>query len=220
MIKRAIMLISVVLLLFVGLAIPAPAGGAAEPAAPLPLWTEWDGPTVLGVYTVKCNIKFYDWTCQKAFIIKEAEWEIKQEELGLGYGPKIMCMFTLKGIPEGWGLPSPLYYWVSVVGYVGPFVRNPQDRITNSPRLSHWVGEGTFCEYSNNPIKRYETWVINAKVKVDRKTGNVKSIKGSIYGWGEFGYPIPPPVAPGAPVGFYVPRLGQFEGKFTATPVL
>jgi hypothetical protein len=214
MLKRAIVLISVVLLLFVGLAMPAPAGGVAV----------WNGPVVEGKYTVKCNIKFYDWTCNKAFIIKEAYWTIKQDfDPSTLWGPKIVCWFTLMGIPEVYELEKELEL-ESPKGYVGPFVRNPQGRITNQPRLSQWGDDGDFCFYSSDPENaHYGTWVINAKVKWDSKNNRVKSIKGSIYGWGEFGNPpigaYPKPIEPGAPLMLAIPPLGQFEGKFTATPV-
>jgi hypothetical protein len=224
MLKRAIMLVSVVLLLFVGLAVPA---RAEEPQGSEVVAELWDGPVVDGTYTVKCNIKFYDWRCTKVFIIKEAQWIIKQEyDPETKWDPKIMCTFTLKGIPDGWSLPE-LWHLDSPKGYVGPFLRNPQGRITNQPRLSQGGDDGYFCEYSKDPSPGagyYITWVINAKVKWDSKNNRVKSIKGSIYGWGEFGYPpigwYPRPIEPGNGPMLAIPPLGQFEGKFTATPVL
>ena len=215
MLKRSIMFIVVLLLLFVGLAMPASAGGVGE----------WDGPYVEGIYAVKCNIKFYDWTCNKVLVIKEAEWQIAQSL----DSPKIKCMFILKGIPEEWTSEPELDLY-SPNGYVGPYVRKsiePDSRIKNKPRLSQWGDTqedlwGQFCLYSEDPENgHYGTWVINAKVKVDSKTGDIKYIKGRIDGWGEWGpvwgtYPGPTG-APGEPPLSSIPTLGQFEGKFKAT---
>ena len=215
MLKRSIIFISVMLLLFVGLAMPAhaeePQGVEGIPYCPI----------VYGHYTVKCNIKFYDWQCNKLFIVKEAHWILEPypgDSLNYSKGK---CTFVFK-IPdwEKWGFDSEEAEFVSEFGYVGLFVRNTKGRITNKPRLSQWGTDGTFCKYTGDWLNyTYNTWIINTKVKVDRNTEEVKSIKGRIDGWGEAGYPVYVPLPP-APSAFpppYYPTLGQFEGKFTAT---
>jgi hypothetical protein len=53
------------------------------------------------------------------------------------------------------------------------------------------------------------TYIINGAIKWDKKTDTVKSIKCTINGWGELSTAF----TDGSP------SVGQFEGKFTATPL-
>jgi len=222
MLKGSLVLSIVVLL--ASLATPA----LADEPPPSNAIDPWDGPVVRGKYNVQCSIKVYDWTCNKVLVLNEAVWEIEQGydeigELERYYNPKIQCTFTLKGIPREWGFDATDLQLFSDKGYVGPFVRNPEGRITNKPRLSQSGSIGAFCYYSKYAgtwkEKWYGTWTINAKVNWDKKTGKVKSIKGDIHGWGELGLPPIDTYNHGEGFARYIPRFGQFEGKFTATPV-
>lgn len=152
-------------------------------------------PYVKGDYSMKGSIKFYDWKGNKAAPVTSGTLHITDQN-----GRKI----------EGYWESSAEFGSsdnITVKGYVGPFVRDARDKIKNKPRLSLMAEFGEYCEY---PSTKYATYVLNASITVDKKTQKVKSIKGSINGWGEFG-------AEFTDVGG--PSQGQFEGKFTATPV-
>jgi hypothetical protein len=95
---------------------------------------------------------------------------------------------------------------VPVKGYVGPFVRDAKLKIKNTPRLSLLLELGEYCKY---PSPTYVTYILNGTVKWDKKKDTVKSIKCTINGWGEYGAEFPDD---------HSASLGQFEGKFTATP--
>ncbi len=217
MFKRSFTILSTLLLLFLGLGIPA-ATGEDEPQTTCP----WDGPEINGNYQAQCNLKMYDWKGNKVQAVTEGYLEIQQEYFGGGCPePKAACAFTIKGLPLEWGLGTEIRF-VSFNSYIGPFERkSASGTITNKPRFSQWGDEGTFCNYDGTPSTYYGTWVINAVVKVDRKTGEVTSIKGTIYGWGEFGpkmYPLLTPEKEPGIVIVEIPKFGQLECKFTATP--
>jgi len=89
-------------------------------------------------------------------------------------------------------------------GYVGPNYVNDKGRVKNKPRLSMWWTAGEYCTY---PSPGFTIGTLNAKIKID-KDGHVKSIKGTMQAWWEAGSAFDD----GSPM------LGQFEGKFTATP--
>jgi hypothetical protein len=156
------------------------------------------GPVVPGVqgnYSIKGSIKFYDWQCNKWIVVKSGTLHITYQ-----YKHKI------KGY---WEPQPPIGDWPTLVpvdGYVGPFQLDAKGKIKNTPRLSLLLELGTYCTY---PTNTYVTYIINGKVKVDKKTELVKSIKCTINGWGEFGDAFDD----GGP------SKGQFEGKFTATPI-
>jgi beta-glucanase (GH16 family) len=151
-------------------------------------------PPVVGDYSIKSSIKFYDWKCNKWAVVKTGTLHITNQD-----EHKI----------EGYWEPDTALGWsdnISVKGYVGSFVRNAKGKVKNTPRLSLLLESGTYCTYPSNT---YVTYILNGKIKWDKKTDKVKSIKGTINGWGEFG----------TDPGDGNPPLGQFEGKFTATPV-
>jgi hypothetical protein len=154
-------------------------------------------PNVTGDYSIKSSIKFYDWKCNKWIVIKGGTLHITDQDVH-----KI----------QGYWEPDAVLGWsdnVTVKGYFGPFFRDvKKGKIKNTPRLSLLLKLGTYCIY---PDDTYAAYIINAKVKMDKKTETVKSIKGTINGWGEFGGDDPNEAG--------APNLGQFEGKFTATPI-
>lgn len=216
MVRRSFTILGTLLLLFLGLGVPVTAEG--EPQADS---CPWDGPEIAGNYQVKCNLKIYDWMGNKVQAVTEGYWEIQQYYFPGGCPqPKAACAFTIRGLPPEWGLGAEIKLQ-SPNSYIGPFERkSTSGTITNKPRFSQWGDKGAFCNYDGTPSTYYTTWVINAVVKVDRKTGQVKSIKGTINGWGEFGpqmYPLMPEKEPGV-VLVKIPRFGQMECKFTATP--
>jgi hypothetical protein len=155
-------------------------------------------PDVTGDYSIKGSVKFYDWKCNKWIVIKYGTLHITDQD-----------MHKVKGYWE----PDVALGWsdnVSVMGYVGPFFRDAKKgKIKNTPRLSLLLKLGTYCIYSDDT---YATYILNGKVKMDKKTELVKSIKCTINGWGEFGGDDPTEAG--------APNLGQFEGKFTAKPEL
>jgi hypothetical protein len=157
-------------------------------------------PPVVGGYSTKCSIKFYDWRCNKWIIVKGGTLYITSqvENKVEGYWQPDVAI-------ERWPTLIPVY------GYVGPIHRDAKGKIKNTPRLSLLLQAGTYCHYGSGPTESYVTYILNAKIKMDKKTEKVKSIKGAINGWGEYGDPFPD--IPGRP------SQGQFEGKFTATPV-
>ena len=156
-------------------------------------------PDVVGDYPIKGSIKFFDWKCNKSSIV------VKSGTLHITYQDE-EDMHKIEGYFEP---GTPIEGWpelVPVKGYVGPFVRDlKNDKIKNTPRLSLMLELGEYCQYPN---KTYVTYILNAAVKMDKKTEKVKSIKGTINGWGEWGPAFDDES----------PSLGQFEGKFTATP--
>ena len=158
---------------------------------------ELDIPDVQGTYPTTCSIKFYDWKCNKLTPITGGTLFITEQN-----GHKVKGYWQPDVTPEGWPELEPLEF----NGYVGPLVRI-DGKVKNTPRLSLLLEAGEYCKY---PDGSYVTYVLNSKIKWDKKLDKVKSIKGSIYGWGEWG--APDPDEPGAPL------MGQFEGKFTATP--
>jgi hypothetical protein len=150
-----------------------------------------DIPNVLGSYQLKGSIRFFDWAGNKWQVIQDGTLYITSQN-----DHKI----------AGYWQPSTELGWsdnISVKGYVGSFVRNSRGRIKNTPRLSLLLELGEYCQY---PSPTYATYVLNAKVKMDKKTELVRSIRATINGWGEFGTPISDNTS----------SLGQFEGKFTA----
>jgi hypothetical protein len=151
-------------------------------------------PDVEGTYPIKGSIKFFDWKCNKWIVVKTGTLHITGQA-----EHKIKGYFEPGVSIEGW--PE----LVSAKGYVGPFVRDAKDKIKNTPRLSLKLEIGEYCQY---PDETYVTYILNAAIKWDKKKDAVKSIKGTINGWGEFG----PAFDDGGP------SVGQFEGKFTATP--
>jgi hypothetical protein len=157
-------------------------------------------PNVTGDYSIKGSIKFYDWKCNKWLIVKGGILHITEQDPDNNH--KV----------EGYWEPDAALGWsdnVSVNGYVGPFFRDAKKgKIKNTPRLSLLLKLGTYCIY---PDDTYTTYIVNGKVKMDKKTELVKSIKCTINGWGEFGGDDPNEVG--------APSQGQFEGKFTATPI-
>jgi hypothetical protein len=155
-----------------------------------------DVPDVAGDYCIKGSIKPFDWKSNKEIVVQGGTLYITDQD-----GHKVEGYFE-PGTPiEGWPV------LVSVKGYVGPFVRDAKLKIKNTPRLSLVLEVGEYCKY---PDKKYVTYILNAKVKWDQKIDKVKSIKGTINGWGEYGTEFTDVVGP---------SQGQFEGKFTATPL-
>jgi hypothetical protein len=156
-------------------------------------------PWVVGGYSTKCSIKFYDWRCNKWIIVK---------------GGTLYITSQVENKVEGYWQPDvAIERWKTLIpvdGYVGPIHRDAKGKIKNTPRLSLLLQAGEYCMYGTGPNASYVTYILNAKIKMDKKTEKVKSIKGAINGWGEYGTPF-------ADIGG--PSQGQFEGKFTATPV-
>jgi hypothetical protein len=154
-------------------------------------------PDVVGDYSIKGSIKFYDWKCNKWLVVQGGTLHITDQT---------------KHKVAGYWEPNVALGWsdnVSVMGYVGPFFRDAKRfKIKNTPRLSLLLELGTYCIYSDDT---YTAYIINGKVKMDKKTETVKSIKCTINGWGEFGGDDPNEAD--------APNIGQFEGKFTATPI-
>jgi alpha-tubulin suppressor-like RCC1 family protein len=154
-------------------------------------------PHVVGDYAIKGSIKFYDWKCNKWIVLQSGNLYITYQDEN-----KIKGYFK-PGIPiEGWPTLVP------VDGYVGPFTRDANGKIKNTPRLSLLLERGTYCTY---PSPTYVTYILNGKVKWDKKTDTVKSIKCTINGWGEYSDAFVDPD--------HSASQGQFEGKFTATPM-
>jgi hypothetical protein len=151
-------------------------------------------PDVVDDYSIKGSIKFFGWTGAKGIVIKEGQLRITYQ----GDDPhEIEGYFELPaGSIEGWPDSVP------VEGYVGPLVY-AKGKVKNTPRLS-LLGE--FGDYAP-----YVICIINGKIKWDKKTDTVKSIKCTINGYGSFGSDDPDDIGK--------PRSGQFEGKFTATPI-
>jgi hypothetical protein len=160
-------------------------------------FTVTDIPDVAGDYSIKGSIKPFDWKSNKGGVVQGGTLYITDQD-----GHKVEGYFE-PGTPiEGWPVLVP------VKGYVGPFVRDlKNDKIKNTPRLSLVLELGEYCKY---PSPTYVTYIINATVKMDKKTEKVKSMKGTINGWGEYGTAFTDVVGP---------SQGQFEGKFTATPL-
>jgi hypothetical protein len=151
-------------------------------------------PNVKHDYPIKGSIKFFDWKCNKSpIVVKSGTLHITEQD-----GHKIEGYWEPLPAIEGW--PA----LVSVKGYVGPFVR-VDGKIKNTPRLSLMLELGEYCKY---PGKTYVTYILNGTIKWDKKADTVKSIKCTINGWGEWGPDFDDES----------PSLGQFEGKFTATP--
>lgn len=201
--KKAFVVMGVLLLVLLPLVV---AGSSAQSVTVTPVPYPHK-PNVAGTYNVKCSIKVDDWSCTRKLIIKEGNWLIKQDPQN---PDKISCTLSLNapGLSILKELPADK-------GYVGPIVRNPKGKVINKPRLSQMGEKGRFCEYTGAGTAlgvEYVTWIINAQVFLDPKTGMVKSINGNIKGWGEFGPQFPPALCSG-------PSLGQFEGTFVATPV-
>jgi sugar lactone lactonase YvrE len=158
-------------------------------------FTVTDIPDVVGNYSTKASIKFFDWKCNKGTPVQSGTLHITSQD-----GHKIEGYFEPGVTIAGW--PSP----VPVNGYVGPFQRDAKLKIKNKPRLSLVAELGEYCKY---PSPTYVTYVINATIKMDKKTELVKSMKCTINGWGEFSTAFDDGSA----------SVGQFEGKFTATPI-
>jgi alpha-tubulin suppressor-like RCC1 family protein len=155
-------------------------------------------PEVVGDYPIKGSIKFYDWKCNKSIVVQAGTLHITTQN-----EHKITGYWEPQPAIEGW--PD----LVPVSGYVGPFYRDTRKgKVKNTPRLSLLFERGTYCEYPDEP---YVTYIINGKVKWDKKTDTVKSIKCTINGWGEWGAPFVDPDNSAS--------MGQFEGKFTASPL-
>ncbi len=152
-----------------------------------------DVPRVAGRYSTTCSIKLYDWRCNKYEPITGGTLYITYQ-----MGHKVRGYWQPDVVPEGWPTLVP------VSGYVGSFYR-VDGKVKNTPRISLLFEVGDYCRYPSSP---YVTYVLNAKVKWDRKLDTVKSIKGTIYGWGEWGDELED----------NSPTMGQFEGKFTAVP--
>jgi hypothetical protein len=161
-------------------------------------------PDVVRDYSIKGSIKFFDWKCNKWIVVKSGILHITYQD-----EHKIKGYFEPGVSIEGWPTGVP------VDGYVGPFERDAKYKIKNKPRLSLLAELGEYCKY---PDKTYVTYILNATITMNKKTEAVKSMKVTINGWGEFG----PAFADG---GLNVgqpddgPSVGQFEGKFTATPM-
>jgi hypothetical protein len=87
-------------------------------------------------------------------------------------------------------------------GFVGSKQKNNSGKFKGKPRLSetHWYGT-VWGEYP------WGTSTLNAEIKLD-KTGAVKSIKGEILGWEEWGDTFSDGSA----------MWSQYKYKFTATP--
>jgi hypothetical protein len=154
-------------------------------------------PDVVGDYAIKGSIKFYDWKCNKWLVVQGGTLYIitQNEHKIAGYFEPDVALGSSDN--------------VTVNGYVGPFIRDAKRfKIKNTPRLSLLAEHGTYCIY---PAETYVTFVINGKIKMDKKKELVKSIKCTINGWGEFGGDDPTEVD--------APNIGQFEGKFNATPI-
>jgi len=154
-------------------------------------------PAITGTYATTCSIKLYDWMCNRLTPITGGTLYITWQS-----GHKVKGYWQPDVVPEGWPTLVP------VNGYVGPFVRI-DGKVKNTPRVSLLLEVGGYCQY---PTTKYVTYVLNGKIKWDKKLNKVKSIKGTISGWGEYG-----------PCGWCLlpitPSQGQFEGKFTATPL-
>jgi hypothetical protein len=150
-------------------------------------------PGVVGDYSTKSSIKFYDWRCNKWIVVKGGTLHITDQD---------------KHKIEGYWEPDVTLDWsdnVSVKGYVGSFFRTDKGKIKNTPRISLLLQLGTYCIY---PADTYATYIVNGKIKMDKKTELVKSIKCTLNGWGEYDTEF-------TDIGG--PSQGQFEGKFTAT---
>jgi hypothetical protein len=164
-------------------------------------------PDVVRDYSIKGSIKFFDWKCNKWIVVQSGTLHITYQDEENPH--KIKGYFEPGGSIEGWPTGVP------VDGYVGPFERDAKYKIKNKPRLSLLAELGAYCEY---PGTKYVTYILNATITMNKKTEAVKSMKCTINGWGEFG----PAFADGGlnvgqPDGG--PSVGQFEGKFTATPL-
>jgi hypothetical protein len=158
-------------------------------------FTVTDIPDVAGDYSIKGSIKPFDWKSNKEIVVQGGTLYITDQD-----GHKVKGYFE-PGTPiEGWPVLVP------VKGYVGPFVRDAKLKIKNTPRLSLVLEVGEYCKY---PDKKYVTYILNAAIKMDKKTEKVKSMKGTINGWGEYSTAFDDES----------PSQGQFEGKFTATPL-
>lgn len=167
----------------------------SEAEVGLPEAVEVEVPDIIGDYPTKCSIKFYDWKGNRDVPVISGILHITWQ--GSGNPHKISGYWEPEPAVAGW--PSSL---VLVKGYVGPLVR-VDGRVQNTPRLSLVIGRGTYPFTGS-----YVTYVLNGKIKWDRKQNTVKSIKGTIYGWGEWGDALEDGSA----------KMGQFEGKFTAQP--
>jgi hypothetical protein len=171
-----------------------PAGGQAFFWQTLDIAFAPDVPNVLGSYQIRGSIRFYEWAGSRWQLIRYGTLNITAQDKHKVEGYMV--------IPDGLEWPEV----VSIKGYVGPFVRDARERIDNTPRLSLLVEHGEYCQY---PADSYATYIINASVKADKKTGAVKSIiKGHILGWGEFDPALDDSSS----------SRGQFEGRFKATP--
>jgi hypothetical protein len=155
-------------------------------------------PAVVGDYSIKGSIKFYDWKCNKWIVVQSGTLHITEQN-----EHKIKGYFEPGVAIEGWPTLAP------VNGYVGAFERSTKLKIRNTPRLSLVAEFGEYCKYTEEPSVTYVTYILNAKIKMDKKKETVKSMKCTINGWGEFG----------SAFDDGSPSIGQFEGKFTATPI-
>ena len=164
-------------------------------------------PDVEKNYSIKGSIKFFDWTCDKEPVIKAGTLHItwQEEDLEGNDMHKITGYWEPDVAIVGWPDIVPLTNFDE--GYVGRF-DYVKGAVKNTPRLSLLVELGEYCEYTEPISVPYVTYIINGKIKWDKKTATVKSIKCTINGWGEWGDPL----------GDGFPKQGQFEGKFTATP--
>ncbi len=151
-----------------------------------------DVPQLVGTYATGCSIKLFDWQCNKLTPVSAGTLYITKQS-----GHKVMGYWQPDVVPDGW--PS----LVPASGYVGPFHRDDKGKVKNTPRLSLILEVGTHGGY---PFQTYVTYVLNGKVKWDKKLNTVKSIKGIISGWGEYSTRL----ENGSP------SQGQFEGKYTA----
>jgi hypothetical protein len=153
-------------------------------------------PAVVGDYSIKGSVRFFDWKCNKWIVVQSGTLHITYQ-----YKHKIQGYWEPGISIEGWPALVP------VKGYVGPFVRDAKLKIKNTPRLSLVLELGEFCKY---PSPTYVTYILNAAIKWDKKKDTVKSMKGTINGWGEYSTEFTDRGGP---------SQGQFEGKFTATPL-
>jgi hypothetical protein len=152
-------------------------------------------PPVVGNYSIKGSIKFFDWKCNKWLVVQSGTLHITEQD-----GHKIKGYWEPGVVIDGWPVAVP------VNGYVGGFTRDDKLKVKNKPRLSLVAKLGTYCEY---PSSTYATYIINGAIEWNNKTAKVKSIRCTINGWGEFSTAF----------NDASPSQGQFQGKFTATPI-
>jgi hypothetical protein len=213
-------------------AVQADAGEAPAPAVETDLVNPQEGaegtltyvwpPYVVGYYYLRGKFTVYDWAGNKVEEWRDEWLHIMCQDTGVWF-PEHLLQHEWKApaypapgqtpigiMPSSEDITSPQIKLPQAScgawhgGYVGSMLVDDKLKVKNKPRLSLYYYDDYGSQFLDYPTHEFATEILNAYVKVDRKTGAVKSIKGTLQGWGLHD----PPLADGSA------SWNQYEFKF------